>query len=107
MLQQTNVASATLLPFLALLVKTEELRTDLELDVLILLVRLHLNLVLQLDHRLKLGVVLSLSALHSQLPVTRRPHTVSTGSFFSCSSDMLDYGESCVRCHEAKALHVT
>lgn len=87
-LQQAHIASTALLPFLAVLVEAEQLGTPigkasgrmervngcvivnkvgklpyshLERDLLILFVRLGLHLLLQLDHRLKLRVGLSLA----------------------------------------------
>ena len=52
----------------------------LELDFLVLLVGLHLDLVLELDHRLKLGLMLGLSALRLAIR-----HTLVSVSFVSCS----------------------
>lgn len=62
-LQETDITRTTLLPLLRLLVKAEELGSNLELDVLVLFVGLDLNLVFKLDHRVKLRVMLSLSTL--------------------------------------------
>lgn len=73
-LEQAHITRATLFPFFRILVKTEELGAadcqqilasdvHLKLHVLVFLVCLHFNLVLELDHRVELGVVLSLWVL--------------------------------------------
>lgn len=67
-LQETNVTSATLLPLLRFLIEAEEFGTNLELHILVLFVRLHLNLVLQLDDWVVVRVVLGLSTLPCQSP---------------------------------------
>lgn len=82
-LQETHIARATFLPFLRLLIETEEFRTTiyelarknhhgdkkkkqhvhLELHIFILLVCLYFDFVLQFDHRVELGVMFSFSSL--------------------------------------------